>query len=68
MQLILIVLQGIYINNSTYVQGVEGKQLQDFEHRLLNYKDTKAKCRHIKKLTYKGTLRQSHVGIFNSAL
>jgi hypothetical protein len=25
---------------------------------LMNYKDTKAKCRHLTKFTYKGTLRQ----------
>ncbi len=49
-------------------------------HGLMNYIDTKAKCRH-KKLTCKGTLRQvfirvyrlengsvSHVGIFDPAL
>ncbi len=27
-------------------------------HWLINYVDTKAKCRHLKKLTCKGTLRQ----------
>jgi hypothetical protein len=27
------------------------------EHGLINYIDTKAKCRHLKKLTCKGTLR-----------
>jgi hypothetical protein len=27
-------------------------------HGLINYKDSKAKCRHLKKLTCKGTLRQ----------
>jgi hypothetical protein len=45
-------------------------------HGLINYINTKAKCRHLTKLTCKGTLRQefirvykfSHVGIFNPAL
>ncbi len=50
-------------------------------HGLTNYIDTKAKCRYLKKLTWKGTLRQvlfrvyrlvtgdtvSHVGIFDPA-
>jgi hypothetical protein len=50
------------------------------QHGIINYIDTAAKCRHLKKLTYKGTLQQvfnqslwtgdtvSHVGIFNPAL
>ncbi len=46
-------------------------------HGLMKNIDTKAKCRHLKKLTCKGTLRQmfirvidtvSHVGIFDLAL
>ncbi len=48
-------------------------------HGLINYKDTKTKCRHPKKLTCKGTLRRcllefidrrsvSHVSIFDPAL
>ncbi len=48
-------------------------------HGLINYTDTKAKCRHLKKVTCKGTLRQvfvsglsvdtvSHVGMFDPAL
>jgi hypothetical protein len=50
-------------------------------HGLINYEDTTAKCRHLKKLTCKGTLRQvfirvyrlegdtvSHIGIFDPAL
>ncbi len=28
------------------------------EHGLINYIDAKAKCRHLKKFTCKGTLRQ----------
>ncbi len=49
-----------------------------FYHGLINCIDTKAKCRHLKKLTCKGTLRQvffrvyrleiNHVGIFYPAL
>ncbi len=43
------------------------------EHGLINYIDTKAKCRHLKKLTWKGTLwqmfiRVSHTGFFDPAL
>ncbi len=42
------------------------------QHRIINYIDTKAKCRYLKKLTCKGTLRQvficlrppSHLGFF----
>ncbi len=49
-------------------------------HRWINYKDPRTKCRHLKKLTWKGTLRQmfirvwktgnkvSLVGIFDPAL
>ncbi len=45
-------------------------------HGLINCKDTKAKCRHLNKLTWKGTLRQvfirfytfRHYGIFDLAL
>jgi hypothetical protein len=33
--------------------GAEG-----LPHGLINYKDTKAKCRHLKKFTCKGILRQ----------
>jgi hypothetical protein len=29
-----------------------------FQHGLINYIDTKAKCRHLKKLTCKGILKQ----------
>ncbi len=51
-----------------------------YSHGLINYTDTKMKCRHLKKMSYKGTLRQvflrveqtgetvSHVGIFDQAL
>ncbi len=42
-------------------------------HGLVNYIDTKAKCRHLKRLTCKGIMRQmfirvSHVDIFDPAL
>jgi hypothetical protein len=33
-------------------------------HGLINYIDTKAKCRHLKKLTCKGTSR--HAGVYFS--
>ncbi len=48
-----------------------------YKHGLINYIDTKAKCRHLKNLTSKRTLRQVfikvygpeiHVGIFDPAL
>jgi hypothetical protein len=38
-----------------------GGFVYDFPHELINYIDTKAKCRHLKKLTCKGTLRQVFV-------
>ncbi len=34
-------------------------------HRLINYKGTKAKCRHLKKLTWKGTFA---AGVYQSLL
>jgi hypothetical protein len=33
-------------------------------HRLINYKDTKAKCRHLKKLTFKGTLPEVFIKVY----
>ncbi len=33
-------------------------------HGLINYKDTKVKCRHQKKLTCKGTLRQMFIRVY----
>jgi len=35
-----------------------------WSHRLINYIDTKAKCRHLKKLTCKGTLRQLFMRVY----
>jgi hypothetical protein len=32
--------------------------------RIINYKDTKTKCRHLKKLTSKGTLRQVFIRVY----
>jgi hypothetical protein len=32
-----------------------------YDYGLINYIDTKAKCRHLKKLTCKGTLRQEFI-------
>jgi len=37
-------------------------ELQD--HGLINYIDIKAKCRHLKKVTCKGTLRQVFIKIY----
>ncbi len=34
-------------------------------HGLMNYTDTKAKCRHLKKLTCKGTLRQVFIRVYS---
>ncbi len=34
------------------------------EHGLINYRDTKAKCRHLKILTCKGTLRQVFIRVY----
>jgi hypothetical protein len=36
-------------------------------HGLFNYVETKAKYRHLKKFTCKGTYTVSHVGIFDPA-
>jgi hypothetical protein len=33
-------------------------------HGLINYKDTKTKCRHLKKLTCKGTLGQVIIRVY----
>jgi hypothetical protein len=33
-------------------------------HGLFNYRDTKAKCRHLKKLTFKGTLWQVFLRVY----
>ncbi len=33
-------------------------QAECLPHGLINYLDTTAKCRHLKKLTFKGTYRQ----------
>jgi hypothetical protein len=35
-----------------------GGFVYDFPHDLINFIDIKAKCRHLKNLTYKGTFRQ----------
>ncbi len=40
------------------IGGSSGASVDSFEHGLINYIDTKAKCRHIEKLTCKGTLRK----------
>ncbi len=34
------------------------------QHGLINYKDTKTKCRHLRKLTCKGTLRQVFLRVY----
>ena len=33
-------------------------------HGLINYKDTRTKCRHLKKLTWKGTLRRVFIRVY----
>ncbi len=38
------------------------------QHGLINYTDTKAKCRHLKKLTCKETLRQVFIDLKSSCL
>jgi hypothetical protein len=35
-----------------------------YYHGLISYKDTKIKCRHLKKLTCKGTLRQLFIRVY----
>ncbi len=39
-------------------------RIKGLEHGLINYVDTKAKCRHLKKLTCKGTLRQVFIKVY----
>jgi hypothetical protein len=34
------------------------------EHGIINFIDNKAKCRHLTKLTYKGTLRQVCIRVY----
>ncbi len=41
-----------------------GGVLKKTEHELINYIDTKAKCRYLKKLTCKGILRQVIIRVF----
>ncbi len=43
--------------NKARVLTIDGFILDGYCHGLINYIDTKAKCRHLKKLTCKGTLR-----------
>ncbi len=38
--------------------GGGGRGSHGHEHWLINYIDTKAKCRHLKKFTFRGTFRQ----------
>jgi hypothetical protein len=35
-----------------------------YNHRLINYKDTKTKCRHLKKVTCEGTSRQVFIRVY----
>jgi hypothetical protein len=36
----------------------------EYTHGLINYKDTKTKCRGLKKLTFKGSLRQLFIRVY----
>jgi hypothetical protein len=51
-------------NDHTQKKGP--KCFQDLQkyHGLITYLDTKAKCRHIKKLTCKGTLPQVFIKVY----
>jgi hypothetical protein len=40
------------------------KGIDPLTHGLINYIDTKAECRHLKKLTCKGTLRQVFIRVY----
>ncbi len=45
--------------------GVKGCCLAEIhDHELINYIDNKAKCRHLKKFTCKGTVRQVFIGVY----
>jgi hypothetical protein len=40
------------------------KSMVNLDHGLINFIDTKIKCRHLKKLTCKGTLWQVFIRVF----
>jgi hypothetical protein len=40
------------------------RMLLGLNQGLINYKETKAKCRHLKKFTCKGTLRQVFIRVY----
>jgi hypothetical protein len=46
------------VKKADFVALAARSKLDFSAYRLINYVDTKAKCRHIKKFTYKGTSRQ----------
>jgi hypothetical protein len=50
------------------MEGLEMEELEigegGLKHGLLNYIDTKAKCRYLKKLTCKETLRQVFIRVY----
>ncbi len=54
----LTILNFIYVQRIMYTGAVCGM------HGLLNYIDTKAKCRHLKKLTCKEALRQVIINFY----
>jgi hypothetical protein len=57
-----------YESGSTDTIEFGSKTLVSTMHGLINYIDTKAKCRHLKKLTCKGTLRQVFIIVYRLEL
>jgi hypothetical protein len=49
--------------NSLGFLSEKWKKFTIYKHGLINFIDTKAKCRHLKKLTCKGTLRQVFIRV-----
>jgi hypothetical protein len=51
--------------NSSFLSYMSGiPKIRNRRYGLIKYIGTKAKCRHLKKLTYKGTLRQVFIRIY----
>jgi hypothetical protein len=64
---VTVVLEGAQDRGRVWhLSGLAGAHLHardHVEHSLINFKDTKAKFRHLKKLTCKGTLRQVFISV-----
>ncbi len=52
------------VHTANIAGGLKNRIFYTIHRRLINYRDTKAKCRHLKKFTWKGTLRQVLIRVF----